>query len=96
MCSKIKDVKALVVLLVDLCDVAGTIMPRLRELIGGNPVIVVGTKVDMLPPEVRLPHEFKRWLEKALNNKGLTPLETHLVSSEFCGTRRQVTHCKLK
>ena len=41
--------KALVVQLVDLTDVAGTLLPRLREIIGPNPVILLGTKLDLLP-----------------------------------------------
>jgi hypothetical protein len=44
----------LAVLLVDLTDAGGSLMGgSLRELVGRNPVVLVGTKLDLLP-EVRV------------------------------------------
>ena len=45
----LRERKALVVLLVDLSDVSGSFLPRVRDLIGPNPVLLVGTKADLLP-----------------------------------------------
>ena len=41
----LRERKALIALLVDLTDVGGTLLPRVRELIGANPIILIGTKV---------------------------------------------------
>lgn len=32
-------------LLVDLMDASGSFLPRVRDLVGKNPVVLVGTKV---------------------------------------------------
>ena len=45
----LRERKALVVLLVDVSDVSGSFLPRVRDLIGPNPVLLVGTKADLLP-----------------------------------------------
>ena len=45
----LRERKALVVLLVDLSDVSGSFLPRVRDLIGPNPVLLIGTKADLLP-----------------------------------------------
>ena len=37
--------KVLVVKLVDLTDVSGSFMSSVRDMIGGNPVVLIGTKV---------------------------------------------------
>ncbi len=42
----------MVVLLVDLLDASGTLMGRVRDMVGRNPIVLVGTKMDLLP-EVR-------------------------------------------
>ena len=44
-----KDKRALVVHLVDLTDIQGTFFRRLRDLVSKNPVMLVGTKLDLLP-----------------------------------------------
>ena len=36
-------------LLVDLMDASGSFLPRVRDLVGRNPVILIGTKVNPLP-----------------------------------------------
>lgn len=46
--AEIRQRKALVVLLVDLLDVSGSFLGRVRDLVGGNPIILVGTKVRSL------------------------------------------------
>jgi GTPase SAR1 family protein len=41
--------RCLVVLLVDLLDASGSLLPHVRDLVGANPIILVGTKSDLLP-----------------------------------------------
>ena len=40
---------AVIVLVVDLLDSSGSFLPRVRDLVGKNPVVIVGTKV---PPSI--------------------------------------------
>lgn len=37
------------VLLVDLTDAYGSLMSRVRDMVGRNPIVMVGTKMDLLP-----------------------------------------------
>src|SRR5699024_7469031 len=49
MIASIRDKDGLIVHLIDLFDVNGTLLGNLQRLIGDNPVILVGNKVDLLP-----------------------------------------------
>ena len=40
-------------LLVDLMDASGSFLPRVRDLVGKNPVVLVGTKVMHFPLQCR-------------------------------------------
>ena len=68
--------------LVDATDVSGTLIPSLRNLIGGNPLLAVATKVDLLPKQTRGPREFQGWLRGVMRAKGMVPLQTLQVRSE--------------
>ena len=41
----VRNTHAVIVLMVDLLDTSGSFLSRLRDLIGKNPVVLVGTKV---------------------------------------------------
>lgn len=48
--EKIKDVRALVIVVVDVTDMPNSIFPNLSELIGSQrPLYIVGNKADLLP-----------------------------------------------
>ena len=47
---QVREKRAVAVLLVDLMDASGSFLPRVRELVGRNPVVLVGTKVDPILP----------------------------------------------
>lgn len=52
MISKIRDEKALAILMVDLVDFPNSLWPNMIDIIGEQrPVIVVGNKVDLLPQD---------------------------------------------
>ena len=53
--APLRDQKVLAVLLVDVSDVTGTFLPRVRDLIGGNPIILVGTKARNLARSPPIP-----------------------------------------
>ena len=41
----VRSSKAVVVLLVDLLDASGSFFSNVRQLVGANPIVIVGTKV---------------------------------------------------
>lgn len=52
--SVIKNEKALVLLMIDIFDIYGTIIPNLKDAIGDNKVVVLVNKVDLLPKDIHL------------------------------------------
>jgi 30S ribosome assembly GTPase len=50
--GKLKEKKVLIVKIIDLFDVEGSFIPNFNELIGDNPILLVGNKVDLLPTGV--------------------------------------------
>ena len=44
----------MVVLLVDLLDASGSFLNHVRDLVGGNPVLLIGTKVRTPLRSIRL------------------------------------------
>lgn len=78
--ATLKSKRCLVVLLVDLTDVGGTLLTRVRDVCGGNPILLVGTKWDLFPPGAR-PGPVRRWLRENASFRGLKVVGTCLVSS---------------
>ena len=72
--------KALVLLLVDATDFSGSFLNRVRDLVGGNPIVLVVTKADLLPRGVR-PDRLREWVWDEVERRRLTPAEVYLVSS---------------
>ena len=71
---------ALVVNIIDIFDVAGTIVKGLIRHIGGNDLIVVANKIDLLPRSVNH-RRIKHWLNKEVRDLGIKPLDIAIVSS---------------
>jgi nitric-oxide synthase len=74
------DRPALIVKLVDMTDVSGSFLTRVRSLVGRNPLILVGTKADLLPKGTD-GEEVKQWLAQTCDAHGLTVIGIHLISS---------------
>jgi len=72
--------RALVVLLADLLDASGTLLPRVRDMVGRNPVVLVGTKLDLLPPGTK-PRRVAEWLADSAARRRLSVAATHVVSA---------------
>ncbi|KRN32529.1 ribosome biogenesis GTPase YqeH [Weissella halotolerans] len=79
--SQIADTKALVVYVVDVFDVAGSIIPGLHRFVGHNPILLVGNKVDVLPHSVRR-SKVKDWIRQQVNIAGIHPEEIMLTSAK--------------
>jgi 30S ribosome assembly GTPase len=50
--SSIKKTKAIVLCLVDIFDLEGSVIPKLREIAGENPVVIGVNKIDLLPNDI--------------------------------------------
>ncbi|KAL0304106.1 UNVERIFIED_CONTAM: putative nitric oxide synthase [Sesamum radiatum] len=79
--SHLRQEKALVVKLVDVVDFNGSFLARVRDLAGANPIILVVTKVDLLPKGTDL-NCVGDWVVEATVKKKLNVLSVHLTSSK--------------
>eukprot|EP00892_Ulva_mutabilis_P003852 jgi/Ulvmu1/1839/UM119_0058.1 len=77
----IRTSKSMCVMVMDILDTSGSFLSRIRSLIGSNPVIVVATKVDLLPKGTDTAQVW-RWLEEFISFKKLNCLGVHLVSNK--------------
>ncbi|WP_035097753.1 ribosome biogenesis GTPase YqeH [Anoxybacteroides tepidamans] len=71
---------ALVVKIVDIFDFNGSWLPGLHRFVGGNPILLVGNKVDLLPKSVKYP-KLIQWMKKSAKELGLKPLDVALISA---------------
>ncbi|XP_020215434.1 putative nitric oxide synthase [Cajanus cajan] len=79
--SHLRHEKALIVKLVDIIDFNGSFLSRVRDLAGSNPIILVVTKVDLLPRDTDL-NCIGDWVVEATTRKKLNVLSVHLTSSK--------------
>ncbi|KAI7735897.1 hypothetical protein M8C21_007393 [Ambrosia artemisiifolia] len=73
--------KALIVKLVDIVDFNGSFLAHVRDLAGANPIILVVTKVDLLPKGTDF-NCVGDWVVEATTRKKLNVLSVHLTSSK--------------
>eukprot|EP00899_Mesostigma_viride_P029182 jgi/Mesvir1/9449/Mv17839-RA.1 len=71
---------ALVVKLVDLSDFSGSFLTHVRDLVGRNPILLIGTKLDLLPRGTD-PDAVQDWVQQAVARKRLNVVGIHLVSA---------------
>jgi 30S ribosome assembly GTPase len=71
---------ALIVMIVDIFDFNGSWLPGLHRFVGGNKVLLVGNKVDLLPKSVKHP-KLIQWMKQQSKELGLRPEEIFLVSA---------------
>ncbi|KAL2555970.1 NO-associated protein 1 [Forsythia ovata] len=79
--SHLRHEKALIVKLVDIVDFNGSFLAHVRDLAGANPIILVVTKVDLLPKGTDL-NCVGDWVVEATMKKRLNVLSVHLTSSK--------------
>ncbi|XP_047161457.1 NO-associated protein 1, chloroplastic/mitochondrial [Vigna umbellata] len=79
--AHLRHEKALIVKLVDIVDFHGSFLSRVRDLAGSNPIILVVTKVDLLPRDTDL-NCVGDWVVEATMRKKLNVLSVHLTSSK--------------
>ncbi|KAE8703466.1 NO-associated protein 1 [Hibiscus syriacus] len=79
--SHLRHEKALIVKLVDIVDFNGSFLSRVRDLAGANPIILVVTKVDLLPKGTDF-NCVGDWVVEATTKKKLNVLSVPLTSSK--------------
>ncbi|KAI8564586.1 hypothetical protein RHMOL_Rhmol03G0191700 [Rhododendron molle] len=79
--SHLRHENALIVKLVDIVDFNGSFLVRVRDLAGANPIILVVTKVDLLPKGTNF-HCVGDWVVEATMKKKLNVVSVHLTSSK--------------
>lgn len=79
--SHLRHDRALIVKLVDIVDFNGSFLARIRDLAGANPIILVVTKVDLLPKGTDF-NCIGDWIVDATMRKKLNVLSIHLTSSK--------------
>ncbi|KHF41934.1 ribosome biogenesis GTPase YqeH [Halalkalibacter okhensis] len=73
--------KALIVKIVDIFDFTGSWLPGLHRFVGGNDVLLVGNKVDLLPKSLNH-NRLVNWMKKSAKDLGLKPIDVLLMSAE--------------
>lgn len=80
MVSNIADTKGLIVHIVDIFDVEGSLIGSLPRIIGNNPILLVGNKVDLLPKSTNK-RKLIQWLRGTAKRAGLNVVDAFLISS---------------
>jgi 30S ribosome assembly GTPase len=80
MVSSIRERKGLVVHIIDIFDVNGTIIKSLPRIVGNNPIILVGNKMDLLPKSTNQ-RKLIQWLRSSAKDIGLKVEDVFLISS---------------
>lgn len=80
MVASIQENKGLIVHIVDLFDVSGSLVKSLPRLVGDNPIILVGNKVDLLPKSTNR-NKLTSWLRSQAKRAGIKVLDVYLISS---------------
>lgn len=81
MISSIAETDSLIVHLIDIFDASGSLIPSLSRIIGNNPVVLVGNKVDLLPKSTNL-GKLENWLRATAKEQGLKVKDVFLISSK--------------
>lgn len=74
-----KDV--LIVNVVDVFDLAGSLLPGLQRFAGNNPIVFVANKVDLLPSSVK-ENKLIAWMKRYLKSQGIKVAGIFLTSAK--------------
>ncbi|WP_026906258.1 ribosome biogenesis GTPase YqeH [Paucisalibacillus globulus] len=80
MVSTIRERNGLVVHIIDIFDVNGTMIKSLPRIVGNNPIILVGNKMDLLPKSTNR-SKLIQWLRASAKEAGLKVKDVFLISS---------------
>ncbi|MUK87058.1 ribosome biogenesis GTPase YqeH [Ornithinibacillus sp. L9] len=80
MVSSIRNRDALVVHVIDIFDVNGSMIQSLPRIVGNNPILLVGNKMDLLPKSTNQ-RKLKQWLQSSAKEAGFKVKDVFLISS---------------
>ena len=79
--NRVGETDSLIVKIVDIFDFNGSWLPGLHRFVGGNDVLLIGNKVDLLPKSVKH-NKMINWMKHSAKELGLHPVDVLLVSAE--------------
>ncbi|WP_235817549.1 MULTISPECIES: ribosome biogenesis GTPase YqeH [Gracilibacillus] len=80
MIQQISDTNSLVVKIVDIFDFDGSFISGLKRLVGNNPIVLIGNKLDLLPKSTNH-NKLIHWMKKTASDYGLKVQDVFLVSA---------------
>lgn len=76
----IGETDSLIVKIVDIFDFNGSWINGLNRFVGGNPILLIGNKADILPKSVKR-ERLVHWMKREVKELGLRPVDVLLVSA---------------
>ncbi|SHF67247.1 ribosome biogenesis GTPase YqeH [Ornithinibacillus halophilus] len=80
MVSSIQQKEGLVVHVIDIFDVNGSMIKSLPRIVGNNPILLVGNKMDLLPKSTNQ-RKLIQWLRSSAKEAGIKVEDVFLISS---------------
>ena len=78
--SEIGHKKALIVMVIDIFDIEGSLIPQIPKLTNYNDLIIIANKTDLLPKSVKEP-KLLHHLRKIIADNEIKPLDVYLMSA---------------
>ena len=78
--SEIGNKKALIVMIIDIFDIEGSLIPQIPKLTNYNDLIIIANKIDLLPKSVKEP-KLLHHLKKIIADNEIKPLDVYLMSA---------------
>jgi len=79
--SKIANEDALILFVVDILDMYGSFINGLSRIIGGNDIILVANKIDLLPKSIKM-GKIVHWLKKYTSDNDLKVIDFVPISAK--------------
>ncbi len=78
--SEIGNKKALIVMIIDIFDIEGSLIPQIQRLTNYNDLLIIANKTDLLPKSVK-EAKLLHHLRKIISDNDLKPLGVFLMSA---------------
>jgi ribosome biogenesis GTPase YqeH len=78
--SEIGNKDSLIVMLIDIFDIEGSLIPQIAKLTNHNDLVVIANKVDLLPKSVK-ENKLLHHLRKIVSDNNLKPIDIFLMSA---------------
>lgn len=80
--GQVASTNCLVVHIVDIFDFEGSFISSLKRFVGENPILLVASKLDLLPKSVN-PNRLVNWIRKQAKELGIKPVDVVLCSARY-------------